>query len=394
MKWQSTCLALALVATFAIAGCGQDNSRHENDNISATSTPVRTNTPTPIVTSVPPTLTPASPGGTGPTPTPSGTVCESDHMTLTITSAAGSDLSTGWTGISHHKPAIEQTQVTVNLDCTGNDCVVDGAALKGQNFGSPLPLAAGGVAVCVLNTFREGVTGTYNCASGCGESATQLTSAVFQSQVLEKPCPLCVGDATPNDGVKGGTCDSGTGKGAACDVGGISPDFGSTSNDCLPSGSDIGKLTIDITPLTTGTVTQTASLTCGSSRFGNTCFCPGQDRPDACIAPSPEGTCPASGICDDPVDGNCSTQTFRVCDLGTGTEQCDQAFPGSGECQVFSRPCFSDTISRTGQCGTQNGTLVGFFCIPATTAPAINTVSGLPGPGVVSLPVSSVRRPR
>lgn len=396
MKRRSTCIALAMVTALAIAGCGQDNNSNNDVEPVATSTAApRTATPTPAVV---PTVTPTSGGSPGiptVTPTPTGdSVCESDKMTITITSEAGSDLDTGWTGISHDQPAIEQTKVTTNLDCVRNDCVVDGAALAGTSFGSPLPLASGGVAVCVLNVFREGVTGTYNCASGCGESAVHLTSSVFQSAVLDKPCPLCVGDATPNDGNKGGTCDSGKTRGAACDVGGISPVFGATSNDCLPSSSSVGELAIDIAPLTTGTVTQAGTLACASSRFGNTCYCPGQDRPSACTSPAPEGSCPATGICDDPVDGFCSVQQFRVCEIGSGTSQCDDFIPGSGTCEIFSRPCFGDTITRTGQCGTQNGTLVGFFCIPATRAPAINTVAGLPGPGALSLPSSVVRAPR
>jgi hypothetical protein len=271
---------------------------------------------------------------------------------------------------------------------------VNGAALKGTSFGSPLPLAAGGVAVCVINTFREGVTGTYDCGSGCSEVSVQLTSSVIQSAILEKPCPICVGDDTPNDGVKNGTCDSGKSAGQPCDIGGINPSFGATSNDCLPSASSIGELAIDITPLTTGTVTQTASTQCSSSRFGANCYCPGQDRPNACIAPSPEGTCPASGFCDDPTFGACSGQEFRQCQPENGTGDCEDIAPGAGTCEAKPRPCFGTSISRTGQCGTQNGTLAGFFCVPATRAPAVNTVSGLPGPGTVTLPVSVVRRPR
>jgi len=315
-------------------------------------------------------------------------------MTLTITSQAGSDLDTGWTGIAHNQPTLEDTKVSVNLDCVGNDCVVDGAALVGKPFGSPLPLAAGGVPACVLNVFREGVTGTYNCATGCGESSVRLTSSVILATILEKPCPNCVGDPTPNDGVKGGTCDTGKDKGNPCDTGGISPSFGPTSNDCLPSASSVGELPINITPLTTGTVTQTASVQCVATAFGATCYCPDQNRPNACVAPAPAGTCPANGLCDDPTFGACSGELFRACDPGNGTGDCEDVQPGAGTCQAMARPCFGTTITRTGQCGTQNGTLVGFFCIPKTGAPAINTVSGLPGPGTVSLPVSSVRVPR
>ncbi|HEY2386085.1 MAG TPA: hypothetical protein VGK30_03925 [Candidatus Binatia bacterium] len=402
----STCVAaVTLVAALCAAGCGQDNGRHGNDNTGGpTATPVKTSTPvvttsTPGVVATPTTETsgptPTTGGTPVPTPTGGGTSkCESDHMTLTITSGAGSDLDTGWTGIAHNQPTLEQTKVTVNLDCVGNDCTVDGAALNGTAFGSPLPLAAGGVPACVINVFRAGVTGTYNCATGCGESSVQLTSSVILAQILEKPCPNCMGDATPNDGVKGGTCDSGKNKGGACDTGGISPVFGPTSNDCLPSASSVGELPIDITPLTTGTVTQTATVQCAQPRFGVNCYCPMQDRPNACTAPSPEGTCPDSGFCDDPTFGACSGEPARACDPGNGTGDCEDIQPGSGTCEAKSRPCFGTSISRTGQCGTQNGTLVGFFCIPATRAPAINTVSGLPGPGTVSLPVSSLRVPR
>ena len=417
MKRHSTCLALALVTAFAIAGCGQDNGRGNDNTTPVTSvtvtptavkTATRTSTPSES-NSVTVTPTPG-PTGSGETPTPAPTstggvvgVCESPHMTITITSLPGTDLSTGWEGISHHKAATEKTMVTTNLECSDpndpNACTVDGSALVGQNFGAPLPLSAGGTPACVLNVFREAVTGTYNCLTGCGSSAVKLTSFVFLSSDIAKPCPLCVGDPTPNDGVKGGTCDSGASSGAPCDVGGFSPDFGSTSNDCKPSGFSVGELAIDIDPLTTGTVSQTANALCATSRFGNTCFSPDQDRPNACVAPKPEGTCPDAGmpdtgLCDTPIDTLCSNQQFRKCSPGSGTKECESRFPGAGECDTFFRSCFNPTISLTGKCGTQTGTLVGLFFVPATRAAAINTVSGLPGPGAVSLPVSSVRRPR
>lgn len=395
MKRRFASVTLALIAACAVSGCGQDNNDNEG-GIQPTVTPTAVRTATPVVTATPtvPVETP-----TGGTPVPTATTTpgpggdcqgEGSALTITVTSQPGSTLDTGWTGISHDQTAIDQAQVTTNLDCTGDDCTIDGSALAGTNFGSPLPLSSGGVAVCVINTFREGVTGTYNCATGCSESSVKLTSFVIQSAVLEKPCPKCEGDPTPNDGLKQGTCDSGKAPGAPCDVGGISPTFGPTSNDCLPSASSVGELAIDLVPLTTGTVTRAGDQPCVTSRFGSTCYCPGQDRPNACT----DGVCPPSGFCDDPVDGFCSGQKFRVCDLGSGTSQCEDTFPGAGSCETFPRPCFGDTISRTGTCGTQSGTLVAFFCIPPTRAPAINTVAGLPGPGVVSLPGTVVRQPR
>jgi len=87
----------------------------------------------------------------------------------------------------------------------------------------------------------------------------------------------------------------------------------------------------------------------------------------------------------------CSNQKFRGCLSDT---DCEGTFPGAGTCQPVPRPCFTDTITRQGTCGTQSGTLVGFFCIPATRAQAINTTAGLPGPGALSLPAHQVRTPR
>src|SRR3990172_2470266 len=251
MRKRSACLTLALVAAFALAGCGQDNEDNDNDGgplatPTATATPGVTTAPTQTSTQPgTPTVTPTGPETPVPTMTPAGGACEADQLVITITSAPGSDLDTGWTGIAHNSVAVEQSTVSTDLnDCDDGECSVDGTALVGTTFGSPLPLSSGGVPVCVTNTFRAPVTGTYNCELGCGESDVKLTSSVFLVSLIEKPCPLCVGDPTPNDGQKGGRCDSGPAQNAPCDVGGISPTFGATSNDCPPSGSPVSNLEI------------------------------------------------------------------------------------------------------------------------------------------------------
>lgn len=414
MRTRTSFLALAMVAALAIAGCGDDNNDNGNDNGGSqptrTATPAPVATQTPVATTVEPTATPVETGGTAePTPVPTATsssgFCEGTALTTTVTSLAGSDLDTGWTGIAHDSVATREAKVTTNLDCPdGTNCTVDGTALVGTTFGSPLPLSSGGVSSCVINVFREPITGTYNCESGCAESSVKLTSRVFLVVNQDKPCPPCVGDPTPNDGVKGGTCDGGTTPGAACDVGGISdlfqnaggapPDAGSTSNDCLPTGSPVGNLAIDLNPLTTGTVSADASVNCLNSSFGATCYCPGQIQPNSCI--NPNGVCPASGFCENnPPIGVCSGQQFRQCFLTSSpTADCEDIAPGAGTCEAQLQPCFGTTITRTGECGTNEGTLASIFCIPATQAAAINTVAGLPGPGAALIPASQVRTPR
>jgi hypothetical protein len=85
---------------------------------------------------------------------------------------------------------------------------------------------------------------------------------------------------------------------------------------------------------------------------------------------------------------------YRQCDLTAGNRDCEDTFPGAGNCEAQLRPCFGNSITRTGVCGTDTGTLAAIFCIPATRAAAINTVAGLPGPGAVTLPGRQVRVPR
>lgn len=361
------------------AACGDGG-----DNGTPPPTPRASATPFPEVTDIPP--------------------CDGAALTLTMRTLPGSDLDLGWTGMSHNSVATHDVAVSTNLDCFAGGCVIDGSDLVGRSFGSPLPLSAGGVAMCVLNSFREAVTGTWDCDSGCSESSVKLRSRVFLERDTDRPCPPCVGDPAPNDGIKGGTCDGGTTPGAACDVGGISdlfqnaagagPDFGTTSNDCLPAGRSVGDLDVDLTPLTTGTVSVVANVNCLSPAFPpGSCFCPRQVQPNTC---NPLGaTCPPSGVCElGPIDGVCEGQPFRQCRSGTGSEDCDAVFPGAGSCIDQPRPCFGTNVSRTGICGTQESSLVSFFCVPATSAAAINVTVGLPGPGAITLPVSQIRAPR
>ncbi len=239
--------------------------------------------------------------------------------------------------------------------------------------------------MCVRNVFRDAVGGTYNRTTGDSVASARITSFVTQSPVSDKPCPNCVGDPTPNDGQAQGTCDNdAVAAGAPCDVGGISPNFGPTSNACLPKASSIGELDINLDPLTTGTVSINASVNCTSpNEPPGRCYCTDQNRQNACL-PTGGDACGSDGFCTgDPTDTRCSGQTFRVC-----TEDADCAIFGAGTCQIQLRSCFGNSITRTGQPAPpgQPGSIVAFFCIPSTRAPAVNTVAGLPGPGAVTLP--------
>ena len=395
-------VALTLIAGLTMGGCGSDNDDHgDGDNVAPT--PVRTVTPVPTTTpqGPNPTQTPAVPV---PTPTDGGggdPTCAVDSQ-ITIISNPGGDLDTGWTGIAHDNETPSEVSVTVDLDCAdGETCTVDGSALVDDLFGAPLPLSSGGVPVCVLNIFREAVSGTYTCADGCGTTDVLLESQVFLVQDIAKPCPTCVGDDAFNDGVKNGTCDGGDNDGDACDAGARDPNFGDTSLDCLPGGSSVGELDINLSPATTGSVSVDSSLDCASSFFPpGACYCPDQIQPNACN----DGVCTTVGMASPPASGQQSGRALRqravplLPSRRSGSEPIVRiSFPGSGDLHHQRTARALATTSRPRASAPyrgEEGTLVSFFCVPSTRAAAINTTAGLPGPGLVQLKGRSIRTPR
>ncbi len=230
--------------------------------------------------------------------------------------APESILDTGWTGISHRAPVISNGDVSITLSCAASSrpcgtCPVSGpvanpdagagqidnrrcsndSSIKCTNdgmcpggtceyyFGAPLPLAAGGVTTCVYNQFDGNITGTANVESGEATTTAFLTATVYNGIAIDNPCPRCTDAGGINDGVNGGTCDSGTRVGLPCDANGFVPNrpsFGRTSLDCpLASGGIIATLPINLTN-ETNPVTKTltaSSPNCGPSAPGQKCLC-------------------------------------------------------------------------------------------------------------------------
>lgn len=313
-----------------------------------------------------------------------------------FTTGEGALLDLGWTGVTHGMPLPHAAAASIPLACVpGNpSCDVAGAGLDGTPASPPIPLSAGGVPTCVLTTYAAAPTGTVDCATGCSATHVKLVASAYLVVDTDHPCPPCVGDAVANDGVKAGFCSGGTTPGAPCDVGGVTgrfdgagPDYGKTSADCRPTGSSVSESELDLDPLGTGAATLTASVDCASAGFPpGSCHCPGQVQPNACL---PDGVCGDSGFCEHgPLDGTCDRLPFAQCRIDTGTADCDDIFPGAGTCVASPRPCFGQTITRSGSCGTQKATLAAVFCVGNTRSAAINTVYGLPGPAAISVPIA------
>ncbi|MBI3767019.1 MAG: hypothetical protein HY271_00835 [Deltaproteobacteria bacterium] len=346
-------------------------------------------------------------------------------------------LDTGWTGQGHNSTVVSEGTVTVAVDtCTGdgsapacgtctyhgpvpngpgklwagrcsNDtsiqCVPGGAALCGLGntcksfFGTYLPLAAGGVSTCVENTFTGNVTGTTDYATGDSAGAAHVVSRVFTGLSLSHPCPRCLGDATPNDGVKGGTCSGGNNDTKPCDASGSSPNasFGTTSLDCPPldPGGLIATLPIDLTN-TTGNKTKTLSAAtsppCTDGTFaGLLCQC--DTCNNAAATPCSSNADCGAGICGG-LRCTGGTNNGAPCSMAsecpgggaacsvpgaaTAGNQCDG---GSTDC--FDNPQLGDPNKRT--CGTGPSES---FCGPVETFRGCTTnaqcgvgVGGAPG---------------
>jgi hypothetical protein len=326
--------------------------------------------------------------------------------------------------------------------CTGDTSVTCTTAPGGGGcpsgtceffFGANLPLSAGGVATCVTSQWNGSISGTANQQTGASTGTAAVISKVYLAAATDKPCPKCVGDGLPNDGVAGGHCDGGTRNTLSCDSNSIAvvPAFGATSMDCPPSGGTlVATLPIDLTNTDNGTSSITLSASsptcngaptkkcacgvcsgntsipckstaeCTALALGTCGFTAGQPaKPNACVDDTTtgvdgtlcvatgggEGTCP-----DGPIDTHCRIESFRGCVVPA-----DCPVPGD-TCLAVNRECFLDNgivggaITATGSTTTptrhaSRPTFASTFCIAPTGSTSVNSVAGLPGPGRLQL---------
>ena len=310
----------------------------------------------------------------------------------------GTDLDNGWTGVSHNFPVPAKSQLKFCLsgcDAAGTTpCTANGptgvGSLNTDTFGPPLPLIAGGVAVCVINLFTAPATGTANIVTGEMNGEVDLHSQVFITSATQV-CPRC----------ETGTCDSGKNMGHACHVDGsvtVTNSLASNktfklSKDCLPIGSPVATLTIplpitsgtDHTPGTGGSKPCTENLAHGVPIADDGCSSAGCGTDNctgiSCVSMMEDPSNPSHMVCVD-VKGGLS----QSCCNNDTTVPCFQTRPGSPGINRTGRPVPPVTV--TGATGdfpklSAGEVTVATFCIAATGASNIDTVTGLPGPGAV-----------
>jgi hypothetical protein len=329
---------------------------------------------------------------------------------LTLTVGDNADLDTGVSGISHNQGVTVGSQTFVCLQgcdvgtnsvCTGageTDTAGKTDTINGPYFGAPLPLLSGGVPVCVINEYREDITlDSFDLATGELSMKVRLLSKVHQTSNTEPaPCPNCEASGGAAIGVPG-RCRRGANDGQSCTIDGLT-EFGPTSKDCLPDGTDnVGNLEIDL-DLTTGEVTMPLDGFEGGGTClgppagdGGPCPCPAQKQRNQCASENScsEAECP-SGL-EPGVDQLC-------CQGGSGVDL--GCYPGQGAAVTdiirtgATAIAYADPATTSGawpdptypKTTAQDGSLVSVFCIAATRANVVNNVAGLPGPGALILP--------
>jgi len=343
--------------------------------------------PTPCVTTT--TLQPSN-GPECATANPQG---GPDELDLTVTE--GSDLDNGWTGTSHNfivpigtslKFCLSGCDASGTSQCTGSAPVGTDSLLNGPTFGSPFPLVAGGVPVCIVNKYADTtVSGTSDIATGTITSTINLNTEVWTSSSATKVCPSCSGATLGATG----TCDSGTRKNQACTTQGIvtvnstnppvNGDVYTLSNQCPPGDlahQKVATLQIGLAPLTTSEAHITGPKPCQGQTLDDSCS---GATCDVCPAGNPPLSGGINQYC-------CNNQNKTPCFPTKANSPTNGVISRVGQ-PVQPTPAWPDTTyPKTAPGGVSGTNLASVFCIAKTNS-NIDTVSGLPGPGSLILPV-------
>ena len=389
---------------------------------------------------------------------------------ITVNAAYGAKLTNsrfdlGWKGTGHEMdvPGAWKAAVTLSgcdpdcRDCTvthnarnGNcRCESDATAvcdtIEGADFddcgggmchcmlGPPQAASASSVPLCIVHRLASDFPAGSTPEMGEYEVLAPLRTIVHTGISHVQPCPICVGDATPNDGIRTGTCEDGDRDGMDCDENAEHPDYGPVSYDCPPDPlANISGAGVRLAPwFSSGNLSLTAARPASAGVCTNgPCHCGAcTGDPHAGCANDLEcaafglGTCgaavpvasqqnqctggTANCLSDGVGNGTCNAGPFEdKCDgflenSGRGILDCtDDADCDSndcdgdnvltlGECGTCTyqdqRQCFLPTISVTGTPGVFSSESVSISCSGTSAGAGVDSVFGLPGPSRMRL---------
>jgi hypothetical protein len=242
----------------------------------------------------------------------------------------------GATSIFKLDSCTDATSIVLSATTSADTGSSQSCTSSGCFFGPPLPIPNTGstsVSTCVINRLADtpAAGGSLNAVAGESTTTIPLTVSVHVTGDLEpdpgiQPCPTC----------SGGTCQSGANSGGACTT--ITSLL--SSHDCPPTQGTLAPFGVDLSPLTTGTVTRSAD----AGTDGNFCAPPNPD--------------PAPGQRTNGAFGNPTANYIETMGVPAG-----------------------DMTGGALLAGTQ----ASVFCIPKSGSALVNTVADLPGPGAVTL---------
>jgi hypothetical protein len=320
-----------------------------------------------------------------------------------VGSDVASEIDIGWTGGTHDIDLVDGSAMRFGLSCPSasppasyGECTVTGfdpaenncrcanntatvcdeplvadaddcsGAICNCYTRPPLPAVTTGTPICMVGLASSDASGTWNPDTGSGDVELNEYLKLHLGIEQVQPCPVCVGDATPNDGVRGGTCDAGQTPGAQCDAMGSDPTYpvasggGWTSLDCLPSAanniSGIGMKFPHVE--STGSVSLPATMPCP----GN----PSENCPCAACSPDPSVGCASDAECLESFGMRCSLDQAETCTTNTDcaavnqltchatlmrcTGDFDVMCTSNTDCAaVNAGPCASPTCNAIGQ---------------------------------------------
>jgi hypothetical protein len=297
-----------------------------------------------------------------------------DELRLTLTQT-GTDLDLGWTGAFHDLdvPGSARFRFCLQNCDTASDslCTVAGqagdATVQGRRFAAPIPVVAGGVAVCIFTSFQAPyATGTADVSTGA-INVTAGFSAAIHVTATNAICPKCTGATAGASGI----CTGGTTPGAPCVTDEVIPVVGAAgdttyevSRNCLPSG-------------TPSTVALSMNVTTGTSTLAG--LCAGQSAADGCAAACGT-TCTPTGGGSGVSQNCCSTEQSKRCFPTEDTGQIQRTGAAGVPLPAFPDPTYPKTAAST---------VVGTFCSPASGSGTVDPLAGLAGPAAFVLPVDA-----
>lgn len=259
---------------------------------------------------------------------------------LTTLSCGGLKLGAGQSFVGENITPDGSTN-RMGLVCTGSNCFITAqsttsddyeCSTTGCNFGDPLPLTAGGISSCILNTFTSNVGGTLNLSTGVASMNVVLNSRTYVTGNPTFPCPVCLNapGGSPLNGSptnpQTGVCSRGPNAGQAC----TTRNSRGLTHDCQPDGTIAGDIPVNLSPLTTGSRLQNEQ---------DRLFCPGQTN-FGCF------------------EGGTLCRRIQVDGLAAG----------------------AITVGQP-----KAVRLASIFCVDETNNPTVNVSTDLPGPGATSL---------